>query len=139
MKALLVFFIAASTVFTMKSNADKIILSYADGSGNSYVIKSTRSQGHTLSYFPVKPEFSSSGIYDGGQPVNDKPLGEAEFKALQLLFEKALKSGETNTKGRNKGTGLVQDFRSKKKRAVLKMNAPEKEALEAALKKARGL
>ncbi len=40
------------------------MIDYGDGNGNQYIIEQD-----SIEYIPVKPKFSSSGIYDGGDHV----------------------------------------------------------------------
>ena len=41
-----------------------IMIDYGDGNGNQYVIDQD-----SIEFKPIKPKFSSSGIYDGGEHV----------------------------------------------------------------------
>ena len=45
------------------------MIDYGDGNGNQYIIEQ-----ESIEYNPVKPKFSSSGIYDGGDHVKKKLL-----------------------------------------------------------------
>jgi len=43
------------------------MINYVDGNGNQYIIEQDG-----IEYNPVKPKFSSSGVYDGGNHVKKK-------------------------------------------------------------------
>ena len=43
------------------------MIDYGDGNGNQYFIEQ-----ESIEYKPVKPKFSSSGIYDGGDYLKKK-------------------------------------------------------------------
>ena len=53
---------------------------YADGSGNRY-----RLHQDSLKYIPVKPEMSSSGIYDGGDPQSVHLSHARQEELIKLL------------------------------------------------------
>jgi hypothetical protein len=75
--------------------------SYADGSGNTYVITRDR-----LEYIPVKPKEGSSFQYSGGNPASTT-LSEAEFNGLVQLFEKFLQQTEVHTETRVMMSALI--------------------------------
>lgn len=45
------------------------MINYGDRNGNQYIIEQ-----NSIEYNPVKPKFSSSGIYDGGDHMKKKLL-----------------------------------------------------------------
>ena len=77
---------------------------YFDGSGNGYIIE--KAESITIEYNPIKPEFSSSGIYDGGEYVKKKITTSQYENILSLLNSATLKT-EEHVKERMKGTGLI--------------------------------
>ncbi len=80
------------------------MMTYTDGSGNSYLIREDR--GKTLEYNPVKPEFSSSGIYDGGTYVK-KAITHFQFAQIRSILSDALKNTVNHIENRVKGSGLI--------------------------------
>ncbi len=80
------------------------MMTYTDGSGNAYVIREDR--GKTLEYNPVKPEFSSSGVYDGGTHVK-KIISDSQFAQIRSVLRDALKNTANHIENRVKGSGLI--------------------------------
>ncbi len=56
------------------------MIDYGDGNGNQYIIEQD-----CIEYNPVKPKFSSSGIYDGGDYVRKKNYSTAIQQMHQFL------------------------------------------------------
>ena len=77
------------------------IINFGDGNGNQYIIKRD-----SIEYNPVKPKFSSSGIYNGGEPVK-KTLIAREFDKLISIFKNAMVDEENHVKNRVKGSGAI--------------------------------
>ncbi len=98
---------------------------YTDGSGNGFSI----SRGK-LDYSPVKPQFSSSGIYDGGDPSSIELSTEDEEKLTSLAL-RAFESISGHSERREMGCGTL---RLEGESIFLKRNARSKEELEQALK-----
>lgn len=84
----------------MKSSA---VYSYADGSGNLYVVEGGESC--TLEYDPVKPVESSSGVYDGGDYVK-REISRAEYERIAAIFSRAFAEKESHIENRVMLSGL---------------------------------
>lgn len=101
---------------------------YADGSGNTYVLKED-----ILSYNPVKPEMSSSGIYDGGEPVH-YTLSPEEKEALLKAARAALRETSSHIDNRLMGSGQLTLLSANKETTViLSAESTAKNDLEAVL------
>lgn len=74
---------------------------YGDGSANVYRVTPT-----TIEYDPVKPKYSSSGIYDGGEPVL-KNIATAAYKEVGELIATALANKAEHIEHRTKMSGSV--------------------------------
>jgi len=100
--------------------------SYSDGNNNLYKIYKS-----TISYLPVKPAESSSGVYDGGEEktakINASQFKEIETKIVEITLNSALQS-----KQRTKGTSLLKDIRASKN--YILVFGKETTALESFLK-----
>ena len=101
---------------------------YSDGSGNTYLIKKD-----SIQYIPVKPHESSSGVYDGGDPVK-KEISDESYQQLKKLIESASTKTEIHIKDRMMGSGLIKIDNKKEKVFILKPNTPEKKEIEDFLK-----
>ncbi|MBC7863470.1 MAG: hypothetical protein IAF38_10875 [Bacteroidia bacterium] len=108
-------------------------LSYADGSGNVYVIKK-----ESIEYIPVKKENSSSGEYSGGEPLS-KSITEEAWTKTKKEFDSLFKNKKIQIKNRMMGTGLLSITKKGKETIVLIAKSPEMENLEKSLKKLLGL
>jgi hypothetical protein len=82
-----------------KMNTHK--LRYLDGSGNAYNITSD-----SISYNPISPEISSSGIYSGGKEVH-KAIQEKDFVSLNLLFDNIFSNKKIQIGERIKTSGVL--------------------------------
>lgn len=102
---------------------------YGDGSGNQYIITSD-----SIEYLPVKKEFSSSGMYDGGDYTKNKITSENFQKLtdeIHLLFE----NKSLHIKDRIKTSGIITVMKdSKEDKTIIIKNSPEKERFETLLK-----
>jgi hypothetical protein len=108
-----------------------ISYTYSDGSGNQFLI----SPG-SFEYIPVKPENSSSGIYDGGDPLKKK-ISKKEFKSLSQLLERGI-SEKDILQNREKGTGMIEKKQGTSYAScILPMENPVKKEIESELKKHR--
>ncbi|MCP4437666.1 MAG: hypothetical protein GY810_01870 [Aureispira sp.] len=107
---------------------------YGDGSANLYVVTPT-----TIEYDPMKPKYSSSGIYDGGEPVK-KTITPEEFAEITIQIEKAFANKSEHIQNREKGTGSVSVFGATQNNGsfILARGSKAKRELEAALKKVVG-
>ena len=79
----------------------KITINFGDRNGNQYIIEQD-----SIEYNPVKPKFSSSGIYDGGEHVK-KTINQNQFEKLLLIFTRALENKASNVENRVKGSGVI--------------------------------
>ncbi|MCW5912886.1 MAG: hypothetical protein KIT62_17580 [Cyclobacteriaceae bacterium] len=104
-------------------------LIYADGSANRYEISANR-----LSYIPVKPEESSTGMYSGGEPATIS-LTQAEYLKLKDLFDQAMAQTEEHITDRIKTSGLVVIG---DKQIILKPGSPTMLQIEDTLKSLLG-
>ena len=77
---------------------------YADGSGNTYRIGDNRTR--RVEYMPVKPETSSSGIYDGGAPATKK-VTEAQYALIVSSFNRAIAANSSHIKNRVMMSGML--------------------------------
>jgi len=89
---------------------------YSDGSGNTYRIKSEKTI--TLEYIPVKPKYSSSGIYNGGDPVI-KELNNAQYEQILFTLNKAIHNKECQIENRIKMSGMITKKTNKFKDMVI--------------------
>jgi hypothetical protein len=65
------------------------IYRYIDGNNNEYVIKGDPQM--SVEYNPVKPQYSSSGIYDGGEHKKIKITNQQYNELITVLNETAAK------------------------------------------------
>jgi len=112
------------------SSQDNIILKYADGSGNRYIITND-----TIEYIPVKMEESSSGEYDGGEAQKKKISSDA-FLQIKNKFDEIFNNKSIQIKDRIMTSGVLTIERNKKTKEVIVMKCKEQEELESLLKKA---
>lgn len=104
---------------------------YADGNGNVYTITST-----TLSYNPVKPEYSSSGTYSGGVPKSIA-LTPDQFEAISAILTKAVDNTTSHISERVMMSGAVSvTDGNNRKRYIIAPGSVEQKDIELALKKA---
>jgi len=104
---------------------------YADGSGNVTIVKSGKP--HAIEYAPVKPETSSSGLYDGGEPYSGT-LTDGEYKVLRDLALAALNDSKNAIPDRIMGSGYLTVHASDQAQdVILAPEAASRKALEAAL------
>lgn len=75
---------------------------YADGSGNSYVITQ-----NTIEYTPIEPANSSSGEYDGGEYAK-KEITETEYNAVASLLNEAVSDTAIHIDNRVKKSGWIE-------------------------------
>jgi len=130
---LLAIIISISNGITQETNSqiniNKMILKYSDGSGNSYkIIKGN------ISFQPISREMSSSGLYDGGEPAQNK-ITKKNFKKVYLAFESIFKNKKIQIPNRIKTSGLLsmQEEGEDKKVSIIKKSEEQKQ-LELMLK-----
>ncbi len=56
------------------------MINYGDGNGNQYIIEQD-----TIEYNPIKPKFSSSGVYDGGDHIKKK-ITQQQYTKIASIF-----------------------------------------------------
>jgi len=79
----------------------KTLIKYSDGNGNQYIIEQD-----SIEYNPVKPKFSSSGIYNGGDHVKKK-ITQQQYNKIALIFKEAIANGASHIKNRVKMSGVI--------------------------------
>jgi len=77
------------------------IYNYLDGNGNKYIITND-----LIEYIPVKPSFSSSGVYNGGD-YTKKEISEIQYNKLKISLNVAIKNKKRHIKNRVKMSGLI--------------------------------
>ncbi|MBY9019899.1 MAG: hypothetical protein KGD67_02495 [Candidatus Lokiarchaeota archaeon] len=77
------------------------MINYSDGNGNQYIIE----QG-TIEYNPVKPKFSSSGIYNGGEHRKRK-LTSHQYDEIASIIKEAITNKPSHIKNRVKMSGVI--------------------------------
>lgn len=114
------------------NHAKIISFSYSDGSGNAYIISGEKER--ILEYKPVKPQFSSSGYYDGGAEVR-ATLDDTQYNNLVSVLHKAIKNEAIHLEHRVMGSGFVAVTDDKGRTTyILKSDSTEKTEFEKALK-----
>jgi hypothetical protein len=98
---MILFFMNCQVQKGQTNNMKSMQLTYADGSGNTWKITK-----NSLSYKPVKPEMSSSGIYDGGEEAH-KSLSDSDFQMLKAEFEKIFNHKEIQIQNRIMTSGML--------------------------------
>lgn len=102
---------------------------YADGNANRFIVLAA-----SLEYIPVKPEESSSGVYDGGDAITVSITSD-QFAMLQKLFDEAISNTEIHTEQRAKLTGVIIRKTSKRTdRVTIAAGSVELAALGTALR-----
>jgi|GEM_PF-1066827 len=113
---------------TACNNNSADMYSYSDGSGNTYFITET-----TITYSPVTPLESSSGLYSGGEPANIT-IDKATFQNVVSLLEDAIADTESQVENRAMMTGYIQKGEGDNSTSiVLAPKADKKAAIEDAL------
>jgi len=82
-----------------KMNISK--LKYLDGSGNAFNITSD-----SISYLPITPEISSSGMYSGGKETH-KAIKEDDFIRLSNEFDNIFSNKKIQITNRVKTSGML--------------------------------
>lgn len=125
------FLIAAGFLFAQE---EKVVIRYlySDGNNNRYWI-----QGDTIRYIPVKSEYSSSGLYDGGEPFFCV-VDPEELTPLIQLLEQALANTSFHIKERWKGSPTIMRAYAPAKEVILHPYAKEKTLIETLLMRLTG-
>jgi len=101
------------------------IYNYLDGNGNQYVIRDG-----FIEYIPVKPLFSSSGVYNGGN-YTKKEISEKQYNQLTSILNVAIKNKKNHIKNRIKSSGMiVVEEKNKEKAYILRPDSLEKSKIE---------
>jgi hypothetical protein len=105
------------------------MINYGDGNGNQYIIEQ-----ESIEYNPVKPKFSSSGIYDGGDHVKKK-ITPQQYDKIASTFKKAMANEASHIKNRVKMSGsiTIREGNSEKS-CILRPNSEELNEIEKILK-----
>lgn len=112
---------------TNKNNTMKYI--YADGSGNTYHITKD-----AIEYVPVQPEYSSSGVFSGGEKVK-KSITKNEFQEIEGFIKKAVDNKNSHIEKRIMTSGLIEIVNSNSKQVyILAPDCPELQTIEKVLK-----
>ena len=105
------------------------MINYGDGNGNQYIIEQD-----TIEYNPIKPKFSSSGIYDGGDYVKKK-ITQQQYNEIASIFKKAIGNKASHIKNRVKLSGVITMQEGKVvKSCILSPNSEELNEIESILK-----
>ena len=106
-----------------------ITISYSDGNGNQYII-----EHENIEFNPVKPKFSSSGIYDGGDHIKKK-ITPQQYDKIASIFSKAIANKASHIKNRVKMSGAITIQEGKAvKSCILSPNSEELNEIEKILK-----
>ncbi|MHA1235889.1 MAG: hypothetical protein ACTSQL_12505 [Promethearchaeota archaeon] len=105
------------------------MIEYGDGNGNQYIIEQD-----SIEYNPIKPKFSSSGIYDGGDYVK-KAITQQQYDKIESLFKEAIANEACHIKNRVKMSGAITMHEGKVvKSCILSPNSEELNEIEKILK-----
>lgn len=114
---------------------EKSTVIYGDGNGNMTIIH--KKQDLLFEYKPIKPENSSSGIYDGGEPVI-KRMTEVEYEHILSAIRKAVENKSVHIENRVKMSGFIKITNlSGEISLILQPGCPEQQAIEKVLKAMR--
>ncbi len=105
------------------------MINYSDGNGNQYIIEQ-----NSIEYNPVKPKFSSSGIYDGGDHVKKK-ITQQQYNKIASTIKEAIANKASHIKNRVKLSGVItiQEANAVKS-CILSPNSEELKKIEKILK-----
>jgi hypothetical protein len=105
---------------------------YLDGNGNEYIIKGEPTT--SLEYNPVKPHYSSSGVYDGGEHKNMQ-ITNQQYNEIITILDKVIVKREIQVKDRVKMSGMIIiQKKTKQKEYILKPHSKEIDVIEEHLK-----
>ena len=105
------------------------MIDYGDGNGNQYVIEQ-----EAIEYKPVKPKFSSSGIYDGGDPVKKK-ITQQQYDKIASSIKEAIANKASHINNRVKMSGVITIREGNAvKSCILSPNSEELNEIEKILK-----
>ena len=105
------------------------MIDYGDGNGNQYIIEQD-----SIEYNPVKPKFSSSGIYDGGDHMKKK-ITKQQYNKIASIFKEVIANKANHIKNRVKMSGVItiQEGNAVKS-CILSPNSEELNEIERILK-----
>ncbi len=106
-------------------NKEKPNYRYVDGNNNTYFITATN-----IDYKPIDKMMSSSGTYDGGEPVK-KEIDEVQYTAIQAAMQAAIENTAAHIDKREMGSGWIS---VEGKSYKIAYRAKEKAAIEKVLK-----
>ena len=105
------------------------MIDYGDGNGNQYII-----ERDCIEYNPIKPKFSSSGIYDGGDHIK-KNITQQQYKKIASIFKEAIANEASHIKNRVKMSGVITMQEGKVvKSCIISPNSEELNEIEKILK-----
>jgi len=105
------------------------LIDYGDGNGNQYIIEKD-----SIEYHPVKPKFSSSGIYDGGDHMK-KNITQQQYNKIASIIKEAIANKASHIKNRVKLSGAITIQEGKVvKSCILSPNSEELNEIEIILK-----
>ncbi len=108
------------------------IYKYIDGNGNEFIIENEPNK--SIEYNPVKPLYSSSGIYNGGE-YKKKKITNHQYQELVTLLKEISKKKEIHMKDRVKLSGLIVIQENRKQFTfILKPHSKEINIIEESLK-----
>ncbi len=109
----------------MVLSSSQKIYNYLDGNGNQYIIRD-----RFIEFIPVKPLFSSSGVYNGGN-YTKKEISEKQYNQLTSILNVAIKDKKNHIKNRIKSSGMiVVEEKNKEKAYILSPDSLEKLKIE---------
>lgn len=112
----------------------EVIYTYADGSGNTYIL--TEQNRKMLEYIPIKAKESSSGVYDGGSPVK-KQITDEQYAAILSAIEKAIQNKSIHIEQREMRSGYIKVQKDSEKSVyIIAPNTVEQFEIERVLKQA---
>jgi len=105
------------------------MIDYGDGNGNQYFIEQ-----ESIEYKPVKPKFSSSGIYDGGDYLKKK-ITQQQYDKIASIIKEAIANKVSHIKNRVKMSGAITMKEGKVvKSCILSPSSEELNEIEKLLK-----
>ncbi len=110
-----------------------VTYTYSDGSGNTYIIQNEPSK--IIEYNPVKPRYSSSGVYDGGAPTMKK-ISSDQYKQITSILNDAIDNKESHIENRIKTSGMITKKEYEREQIIFLSNtSKELVEIETLLKK----
>ncbi len=105
-----------------------MIYKFHDGSGNTYIIKDDEKK--IIEFTPIKPLFSSSGVYNGGN-YTKKEINKLQYNEIISIINKAIRNRESHIKNRVKMSGMITiQEKNENKTYILSPNSKELNEIE---------